>query len=181
MKVLVSAYSYDPGKGSEPGAGWNWVLAAARDNDVWVITRDGLDNYEKIVAELKCRPNLSVEVVLVDLPRWARWRKPGQPGRRLYYAMWQLVALREAKRLHVRAPVRSRPSRDIRERVAPCSGRIRGCPVPDWPGRRRPDRAAAVLRRARRTRSRDRDDDGVHADVGEGQIPSFAGAFAAHV
>ena len=30
MKLLVSAYACEPGKGSEPAVGWNWVQALAR-------------------------------------------------------------------------------------------------------------------------------------------------------
>ena len=38
MKVLISAYICAPHRGSEPGAGWNWSLAAAEENEVWVLT-----------------------------------------------------------------------------------------------------------------------------------------------
>ena len=39
LKVLASAYACEPEKGSEPGAGWNWVKQIARFHEVWVITR----------------------------------------------------------------------------------------------------------------------------------------------
>ena len=39
MKVLMSAYACEPGKGSEPAVGWNWALQAARRHEVWVLTR----------------------------------------------------------------------------------------------------------------------------------------------
>ena len=39
-KILVSAYACEPGKGSEPGVGWNWVNGyAERGYEVHVITR----------------------------------------------------------------------------------------------------------------------------------------------
>jgi len=38
-KVLVSAYACEPGKGSEPEVGWQWVHQIARFHEVWVITR----------------------------------------------------------------------------------------------------------------------------------------------
>jgi len=39
MRVLISAYACEPDKGSEPGVGWNWALAAAEKHEVWVLTR----------------------------------------------------------------------------------------------------------------------------------------------
>ena len=50
MKILVSAYACEPGKGSEPGAGWLWARAAARRHEVWVLTR--ANNREAIEAAL---------------------------------------------------------------------------------------------------------------------------------
>jgi glycosyltransferase involved in cell wall biosynthesis len=35
-----------------------------------------------------------------DLPRWARWWKRGERGRRLHYSLWQFGAYRPAKRLY---------------------------------------------------------------------------------
>ena len=37
--LLVSAYSCEPLKGSEPAVGWNWVIELAKRNRVHVITR----------------------------------------------------------------------------------------------------------------------------------------------
>jgi hypothetical protein len=34
MKVLLSAYSCEPGKGSERGVGWNVAIEAAKNNEV---------------------------------------------------------------------------------------------------------------------------------------------------
>ena len=40
IKVLISAYACEPGKGSEPGVGWNWVRQIADfAKEVWVITK----------------------------------------------------------------------------------------------------------------------------------------------
>ena len=40
LRVLVSAYACEPGRGSEPGIGWNVVRELAREFDVCVVTRD---------------------------------------------------------------------------------------------------------------------------------------------
>ena len=39
MKILLSAFSCEPGRGSEPGKSWNWAYELARaGNEVWVLT-----------------------------------------------------------------------------------------------------------------------------------------------
>jgi glycosyltransferase involved in cell wall biosynthesis len=40
LRVLISAFSCEPGKGSEPEVGFRTVLAAATRHDVWVLTND---------------------------------------------------------------------------------------------------------------------------------------------
>jgi glycosyltransferase involved in cell wall biosynthesis len=97
MNVLVSAYACEPGKGSEPGAGWNWAVAASRRHDVCVITR--ANNRAAIESELARDPNPSLRFIYVELPRWARFWKRGGRGVRLYYSLWQILAAREARRV----------------------------------------------------------------------------------
>lgn len=98
LRVLLSAYACEPGKGSEPGVGWNWVLQAARFHDVWVLTRS--NNRPAIEAALREQPMPDVHFVYHDLPRWARFWKRGQRGVRTYYALWQLTAAAVCRRLH---------------------------------------------------------------------------------
>jgi glycosyltransferase involved in cell wall biosynthesis len=97
VKVLVSAYACEPAKGSEPGAGWNWALAAARRHEVWVLTRT--NNRATIEEALARNPTLNLHFEYIDLPRWARWWKRGPKGARLYYVLWQLLAAVQARRL----------------------------------------------------------------------------------
>ena len=54
-KILLVAFSCQPGKGSEPGVGWNWALQAAKTQDVWVLTRSKMKKYVEpaIPEELK--------------------------------------------------------------------------------------------------------------------------------
>ena len=98
MKVLMSAYACEPGKGSEPGAGWAWTRAAALDHEVWVMTRE--NNRDAIDEALRLEPNLRLTPIYLDLPKWARWWKRGGRGLRLYYVLWQGMARRRAKQLH---------------------------------------------------------------------------------
>jgi glycosyltransferase involved in cell wall biosynthesis len=102
LRILLSAYACEPGKGSEPGVGWNWAMALAkRGHDVWVVTRsnnrqsieNGLSNQEDSV---RARLNF----IYYDLPAWARWWKKGNRGVHLYYLLWQWGAYLEARRSH---------------------------------------------------------------------------------
>jgi len=99
MKILVSAYACEPGKGSEPGVGWNWVRQiACFADEVWVITR--ANNRPVIEEALKKEPLPNVHWVYFDLPRWARFWKKGQRGMHLYYYLWQVGIYFLARRLH---------------------------------------------------------------------------------
>ena len=97
MKVLISAYACEPDKGSEPGAGWNWALAAAQRHEVWVMTR--ANNRPSIDAALSAQERKSLHFVYLDLPPWARVWKRRATGLRTYYVLWQLLAARAARRL----------------------------------------------------------------------------------
>lgn len=99
MKVLLSAYACEPGKGSEPGVGWHWAIEIARlGHKVWVLTRaNNKAGIEQGLAELESLPNLHFEYY--DLPHWARSWKRGPRGIHLYYTLWQFGAYRLAKTL----------------------------------------------------------------------------------
>jgi glycosyltransferase involved in cell wall biosynthesis len=98
MRVLISAYACEPERGSEPGCGWNWSSAAARNHDVWVLTR--ANNRRPIEVALAAKPQRRLHFVYVDLPIWARFWKKGGRGVRVYYLLWQIAAARAARRLH---------------------------------------------------------------------------------
>lgn len=99
MKILLSAYACEPGKGSEPGVGWHWAVELARlGHDVHVLTR--ANNAEPIRRGLAESDAVRFQAHGYDLPRWARWWKKGGRGVHLYYLLWQWGAYREAKTLH---------------------------------------------------------------------------------
>lgn len=102
MKVLLSAYACEPGKGSEPGVGWMWAIEAARQgHQVWVVTR--ANNRTAVEAGLAALPAAArPQFLYYDLPRWAAWWKRGGRGIRLYYTLWQWGAYRAARDLHAR-------------------------------------------------------------------------------
>jgi glycosyltransferase involved in cell wall biosynthesis len=101
MKVLLSAYACEPGRGSEPGAGWAWACAAAQGNDVWVLTHT--TNRVSIEAALAADPELAgrLHPVYLRNERWARPLRGTGRTRMLYYVIWQLLSCpRAARRLH---------------------------------------------------------------------------------
>lgn len=97
LKVLISAYACEPGKGSEPGLGWKLPREMAGMHEVWVLTR--ANNQPAIEQELAQRPMPNLHFRYVDLPSWARWWKRGPRGVQLYYYLWQMAAYVAARRL----------------------------------------------------------------------------------
>jgi glycosyltransferase involved in cell wall biosynthesis len=99
--ILVFAYACEPGKGSEPGAGWAMARIAARIGPTWVITR--ANNREAIEASIPALPERDrLTFLYVDLPeRLMRWKKRKR-GIHLYYLLWQFAALRLARPLLLR-------------------------------------------------------------------------------
>lgn len=98
-KILISAYACEPGAGSEPGMGWNWVSRLAEFHDVWLITEE--QNYATAVRERIAddRPDLaqSLHVTGVHRVRYGEWLT-----HYMYYwtyEKWQRAALAAATQL----------------------------------------------------------------------------------
>jgi len=98
MKALLSAYACEPGLGSEPGVGWNWVRQIARFHDVWVLTQN--EGQREIESALAVQPIPRARFIYLDLPAWARFWKKGRRGAQLHYYLWQVGAFFVARRLH---------------------------------------------------------------------------------
>jgi glycosyltransferase involved in cell wall biosynthesis len=99
MKLLLSAYACEPGKGSEPGVGWRWATELARSgHEVWVVTRG--NNEQPVAESLACDPVHNLHFVYYDLPSWLTWWKKGGRGIRLYYFLWQIGIYFVARRLN---------------------------------------------------------------------------------
>ncbi len=100
MKILMSAYSCEPGKGSERGVGWNVVREVANHHEVWVLTRPD-ESKEAIEAELLIRPVPNLHFVYFTLPFWQDSLRWGQSGAiQLHYYFWQIQAYFVGKKLH---------------------------------------------------------------------------------
>jgi glycosyltransferase involved in cell wall biosynthesis len=97
LRVLVSAYSCQPGHGSEPGVGWDWIRQIARFHEVWAITR--ANNRDSIEQALAREPLPNLHFIYFDFPAWARFWKRGSRGVALYYYLWQAGIYRIARRI----------------------------------------------------------------------------------
>lgn len=99
MKVLLSAYACEPGRGTELGVGWNTAWEIARYHEVWVLTRPD-DGRESIEAELNRNPNPNLHFVYFTLPILGSIWRFGSIAFLIHYYFWQVQAYFVARRLH---------------------------------------------------------------------------------
>jgi glycosyltransferase involved in cell wall biosynthesis len=100
MRVLLSAYACEPGRGTEPGVGWNTAWEMAKYHEVWVLTRPD-DGKEAIEAELERYPNPNLHFVYFTLPIFGSlWRQGGSIAFLIHYYFWQIQAFFVARQLH---------------------------------------------------------------------------------
>ncbi|MEQ8541751.1 MAG: glycosyltransferase [Coleofasciculus sp. D1-CHI-01] len=98
MKILVSAYTCEPGCGSEEGVGWNTALALAKYHETWVLTRTIFRS--TIEAELIRHPVPKLHFIYFDPFNWTEdWRNK-QGAVQLHYYLWQIQAYFIARPLH---------------------------------------------------------------------------------
>src|SRR5581483_11891914 len=92
LKVLLSAYACEPGKGSEPEVGWQWALQMARYHDVTVLTRaNNRESIEKEIATLRQTQPVPEFVYHDEGAFWLRIKKRFKTVR-FYYHLWQSSA-----------------------------------------------------------------------------------------
>lgn len=100
LRVLISAYACEPGKGSEPEVGWQWARQMARFHDVTVVTR--ANNRPAIEAALEGWRGKQPLPAFVyhDLgPGLVRWKRRVR-ATKLYYVLWQRSARDVISDLH---------------------------------------------------------------------------------
>jgi len=98
MKILVSAYTCEPGCDSEEGVGWNTALALAKYHQTWILTRTIFRS--TIEAELIRHPVPNLHFIYFDPLNWTEdWRNQ-QGAVQLHYYLWQIQAYFVARPLH---------------------------------------------------------------------------------
>ena len=96
----MSAYSCEPGRGSEPGIGWNTVYEVAKYHQVWVLTRPD-ESKTEIETELALNPVPNLHFVYFTLPIWGGGWRWGQSGAmQVHHYLWQIQAYFVARKLH---------------------------------------------------------------------------------
>jgi glycosyltransferase involved in cell wall biosynthesis len=96
-RILLSAYACEPGRGSEPGVGWNWATELAEiGHQVCVLTR--ANNRAAIERAPESGPS-NLAFLYYDLPRWTQQLRRLPGGKPLYYVLWQYFAARHLRRL----------------------------------------------------------------------------------
>ena len=95
-KVLVSAYACEPGRGSEPGVGWNLVRELSSSYNLTVVTR--LNNRETITA---CKEEWvsGINWIFIDPPKKLTFWKRGGRGVQLFYILWQFSLRRKVREM----------------------------------------------------------------------------------
>ncbi len=102
MKVLLSAYSCEPDRGSELGVGWNWALEMARlGHEVWVLTQThSRAPIEAKLRQMEAPPSLH----FIYYEPAVKFEKNGGQRFRIYldYFFWQCGAYKLAREVHKR-------------------------------------------------------------------------------
>ncbi len=103
-RAVVFAYACDPGRGSEPGAGWGVVRALAAVADCTVLLRP--DHAQSVLRWAAAHPGDAERLRGVVVPE-AGWAPRGRRGRLGWFAAylgWLPNAGRSARRLHAERP-----------------------------------------------------------------------------
>ena len=102
-RILAIAYACMPAVGSEPGTGFAWARILGGIGETWILTRPWPARRAELEAALAAAPEAAtVHLEYVDLPRrlgTADWDPFTHGHQRLEYLLWQLAALRTARRL----------------------------------------------------------------------------------
>jgi glycosyltransferase involved in cell wall biosynthesis len=98
VKILISAYACEPGQGSEPGVGWNFVNEMSHYHELWILTQS--DGRQEIERELKEYPNPNVHFFYIDPFGWKLDLWKAKAEIQVHYYLWQIFAYFLAQKLN---------------------------------------------------------------------------------
>lgn len=105
LRVVMSSFACEPGRGSEQEVGWRWANEMARHVDVTVLTqtrnRPGIEKW--IEKEMPGGIDFKIEYLQFANPIY-RLKSRFDCLTFPYYAAWQWLVLRRAKELHRENP-----------------------------------------------------------------------------
>lgn len=84
MKVLLVSHAFGPGRGSEPGLGWNWAWYLSREHEIWALAHP--EFRADVESWLRRRPNPNLHVVWLKATDWDPTK--GQAGVAWHYLRW---------------------------------------------------------------------------------------------
>jgi glycosyltransferase involved in cell wall biosynthesis len=102
-RVLLLTYTAAAGSGSEPGAGWGYVRAAAQHNDVTILIRE--EDADGLRASLQEAVTRHVRVIAVSLPQPMRQIAKRRGLHYAGYMLWSVKAGWIARQLETEADV----------------------------------------------------------------------------
>ncbi|MDZ4065180.1 MAG: glycosyltransferase family 4 protein, partial [Coriobacteriia bacterium] len=101
VRVVVEAYACSPGRGSEPGNGWNWPLHLAHEGcDVTVLT---IPRWRDSIEPVLAHTPVTMQVEYMPVSEWPL-RLGWMIGSKLQYLLWLRTAARRARDLHESLP-----------------------------------------------------------------------------
>ena len=98
MRVLISAYACETGRGSEGEIAWRLVHRLAEQHSVWVITRANLRPVHEVAFAQNPKPD-GLHFIYFDLPWIFRFYKRRKRFFLVYYYLWQIGIGMRARRM----------------------------------------------------------------------------------
>jgi hypothetical protein len=96
MKVLLVSHAFSPGRGSEPGLGWNWAWYLSREHEIWALAHP--EFRADVESWLIRRPNPNLHIVWLKATDWDPTK--GQAGVAWHYLRWLKKAEEVGRTLH---------------------------------------------------------------------------------
>lgn len=100
LKILITAFAFEPSESSEPGVAWRFATLAAHNHEVHVLTGGFPGAVERTRLYLEAHPELQIKAIPfwpIGFPRVAGWKCIN-----IHYWLWQRQIHRVATKLHAK-------------------------------------------------------------------------------